>query len=109
MSAPCQAPFFQLMNMYDQNRPSCISDSVGTGGGRVDGRGPCACPPLQPDSSGVSSNQRIAIARGTGTRPPPVHSSAPCPYRSRHTPLWISIASTRRKSKPDEVVPYSPR
>src|SRR5579859_4430056 len=30
----------------------------------------------------VSWHKRITFARGTGTRPPPIHTSTPCPYRT---------------------------
>src|SRR5947209_1566841 len=65
---------------------------VGTGGGREEGWGPCACPSLPYDSPGfckiryfVDEGKRITRQRWTGTRPPPPPNPAPCPYRTGAT------------------------
>ena len=53
---------------------------VGTGGGVERMSGPCACPRV----NAIRRHHRTRmnrVARRTSTRPPPILSSTPCPYR----------------------------
>src|SRR6266566_5093759 len=52
-----------------QNQGANAGHNVGTRGGGEDGWGPCACPMCL----------IVAPAR-TSTRPPPILTTAPCPY-----------------------------
>src|SRR5579859_7962662 len=53
---------------------------VGTGDGGVEGWGPCACPRRHPIHMRLVRQMGYTRTR-TGTRPPPLHPSTPCPYR----------------------------
>src|SRR5947209_11714400 len=71
------------MDMYERIRQydNTPSPSVGTGG-RVEWMwGPCACPRASAirwlDETWVNR-----VAKRTGTRPPPISASTPCPYRT---------------------------
>src|SRR5947209_4813035 len=70
--------------------------AVGTRGGVGWVRGPCACPGWSathlPDET-----QTSRVVTRTSTRPPPVPTSAPCPYRTlgckqpSHYRIWLYI------------------
>src|SRR5436305_1561927 len=53
-------------------------------------RGPCACPLRRPTRS-LRQKWRPVLARGTSTRPPPLPSSTPCPYRLPFPILFVTI------------------
>src|SRR5690349_2090654 len=72
-----------LMYMYNQVWPSShtLAPSVGTGG-RVEWMlGPGACPRTN-TIRWHHKTRTNRVASRTGTRPPPLSASAPCPYRA---------------------------
>ncbi len=71
-----------MMNVDDQNRyQRTPALTVGTGGGVERMWGPCACPPR--DATIVPHLPLMnRLASRTSTRPPPIPSSTPCPYRT---------------------------
>jgi hypothetical protein len=72
------------MNVDDQNwyqLTPAVPLTVGTGGGEERMWGPGACPPG--DANIVAHRPLMErMATRTGTRPPPIPSSTPCPYRT---------------------------
>ena len=69
--------------------------SVGTRGGVGWMRGPCACPggsaTMMPH--GTQANR---VATRTSTRPPPIPTSAPCPYRTGPRALLHSVGKVHQ-------------
>ena len=62
------------------SKPHAARPLVGTEGREGWMRGPCACP--RADAIRWRHETRMnRVASRTGTRPPPFHSSTPCPYR----------------------------
>jgi hypothetical protein len=73
-----------IMNINDQHRSRrtpAAPLTVGTGGRVERMRGPCACPGQ--DATLVPHLPLMhRLASRTSTRPPPIPSSTPCPYRT---------------------------
>jgi len=70
------------MTMYTQDRSGTGLRPVGTRGGWGDGWGPGACPGREADPLRLTPERRNRIRIRTSTRPPPLCSSSPCPYRT---------------------------
>src|ERR1700680_1974687 len=86
-------PFIHPLSLQDREMHIPDGDwtcSVGTRGGRVEGRGPCACPCCHPLRAKAMTQTSRTPTR-TGTRPPPIPSSTPCPYRTVRCTLPMVI------------------
>jgi len=97
-----------MMKGDDQNRyqrTPAASLTVGTGGRVERMRGPCACPPG--DATLVPHLLMNRLASRTGTRPPPIPSSTPCPYRTS-TGAWpiLSVNVHHRATTPTQMPWY---
>src|SRR5579872_4947696 len=79
---------------------------VGTRGGDGWMWGPCACPrPVHVIRQDIIKPRRNHTATRTSTRPPPLPTSAPCPYRTRtRPPLPFLIV----KNHQDGDAPFPP-
>src|SRR5258708_27739349 len=80
------------MNIDHQIRQSRPLRPVGTGGGVEWTRGPCACP-LWSVILLFHGTPTTPGGTRTGTRPPPIPSSTPCPYRRGADPFPVLVVN----------------